>query len=283
MAALRWPNLFIVGAGKAGTSSLSDYLNQHPEIFMSPVKEPHFFSDARPALETPVRDEERYLRLFEASSTEKLLGEASISYFWDPASPLAIKRVSPAAKILVLLREPLERSYSHYWHALKNGVETRSFLEAVEDELGGRFDPQREPYLERSLYTEPLERYLTVFGKSVLVLFFEELARDVVRELKTVFDFLGVTAAAAERIDTRTRNAFALPRNRLAATLVHSRHVRQTARAIVPQGRRTRLEQLLLSKRDKPPIEAEALTLVDGFFDADRVRLERLLGRPLPW
>ena len=281
--AARWPNLFIVGAGKAGTSSLSDYLDQHPEIFMSPVKEPHFFSRASPALEPPIRDQEGYLDLFAASTREKLLGEASVSYFWDPKSPAAIKRVSPAAKILVILREPLERAYSHYWHAFKNGVETRSFLEAVEDELKRRYVPRREPYLERSLYAEPLQRYLDVFGGNVFVLFFEDLARDVVGELRKVFVFLSVAPGVAERIDARARNAFALPRSRLAATLVRSPRARQAARAIVPRRQRARLEQLLLKKRVKPPIETEAVALVDGFFDADRVRLERLLRRPTPW
>jgi Sulfotransferase family len=279
----RWPNLFIVGAGKAGTSSLADYLGQHPDIFMAPVKEPHFFSDADPRLTPPIKDEEAYLRLFAGASTEKLRGEASVSYLWDTASPRAIKRASPDARILVLLRDPVDRAYSHYWHAFKNGVETRSFQQAVEDELAGVRPPGLEPYLERSRYAEALARYLDVFGASVYVLFFEDLVRDAAGELRKVFAFLDVEPAFAQRLDTGIRNAFALPRNRLAGTMLRSPRVRKAARAVVPSRSRRGLERLLLEPAAKPPMPREACALLEGAYDTDRMRLERLLNRRVPW
>jgi hypothetical protein len=278
-----WPNLFIVGAGRAGTTSLAEYLGQHPDIFMSPVKEPFFFTDANPRLTRAVRDERRYLELFEGASTEKLLGEASISYFWDPSSPAAIRRARPDARILVILRDPIERAYSHYWHAFRNGEETRSFLEAVRDEVAGRYLPGVEPYLKRSLYGEPLQRYLDAFGERVYVLFLEEMARDVAGELRKVFTFLGVGPEFAERIHSTPQNAFALPRNPIIAKLLRSPHARRVMRAAVPQQARRRVERLLVKSGDKPPMAPEAMAHLNGFFDNDRIRLERLLNRRVPW
>ena len=282
-SALRWPNLFLVGVAKAGTSSLADYLAQHPDIFMSPVKEPHFFSDAWPRLQPPVRGEAEYHRLFSGATGERLLGEASVSYFWDQRSATAIKHVSPQAKIIVILREPIQRAYSHYWHSFKNGLETRSFVEAVTDELSRHYLSSNEPYLHRSLYADGLRRYLELFGDGVLVLFFEEMTRDVRAQMRKVFLFLAVSPSEAECLHTAERNAFALPRNRVAATLTHSPRARRLVRAFVPVQARAGIERALLKEHDKPPIDRQAIELIDGFFDSDRSELEYLLERRAPW
>ncbi len=96
----RWPNLFVVGAAKAGTTSLYRELARHPAIYMSPMKEPHFFSQIQPA---PARedffphlsDEDEYLALFKGATTEELLGEASTSYLWDRAGRRADQERRP--------------------------------------------------------------------------------------------------------------------------------------------------------------------------------------------
>ncbi|MEX0656428.1 MAG: sulfotransferase domain-containing protein, partial [Nitrosopumilaceae archaeon] len=112
-----WPNFFIVGADKAGTSSLYAYLMNIPGIFMSRYKEPNYFStmtfgdnhDLR-----PIRDKKKYLELFKNVKNEKIVGEASPSYLGDKEAPKLIHKVSPEAKILICLRDPVERVYSHY-------------------------------------------------------------------------------------------------------------------------------------------------------------------------
>ena len=100
-----WPNLFIVGAAKGGTTSLWRCLAEHPEIFMSRLKEPHFFSRHQPPIYPTVHDEAAYLRLFAGART-RLRGEASPSYLWSEAAAARIERVSPDARILVALAEP---------------------------------------------------------------------------------------------------------------------------------------------------------------------------------
>ena len=107
---MTWPNLFVVGAAKAGTTSLWRYLDQHPAIYMSPVKEPHYFSSFTPGLFPAVKDEGEYLRLFRDAGDAPLRGEASASYLWDAETPRRHPSRSPDAKIVISLRDPVERA-----------------------------------------------------------------------------------------------------------------------------------------------------------------------------
>ena len=105
----RWPNLFIAGAPRSGTSSLHSYLQDIPGIYMSRIKEPNFFSrntiaDDHPMVK-PIRDETQYLRLFDDAGDAQILGEASPTYLEDPEAPGLIDRTAPGAKVLVSLRD----------------------------------------------------------------------------------------------------------------------------------------------------------------------------------
>lgn len=278
----RWPNLFLVGVVRGGTSSLWGYLNQHPEIYMTPVKEPHFFTDANPALTPAYKDEHAYLDLF-AGAREPVRGEASASYFGDSASPPAIKRASPEAKILISLRDPVERAHSHYWHQVTFGKEKRSFSDAVREELAGVRRQDLDRYVRRGFYSEPLQRYLETFGQNVHVVFFEEMTRDPTATLGGVFAFLGVDRDVTHRLVVERRNAFQLPRGRMAGSIIHSRSLRAAGRRIVPRGFRPRLEEALLASREKPLIEPGVRRLLEGAYSSDCEALERILGRQLPW
>jgi hypothetical protein len=262
---------------------LCAYLEQHDNVFMSPVKEPHFFSNADPDLVPAVKGRDAYLRLFEAATDEKYRGEGSISYFWDPGSAAAIRGASPDARIIVSLRDPIDRAHSHYWDTVRYGREQRSFREAVEDELAGRLPPGREPYLRRSLYTEPLQRFIGEFGANVHVLFFEEMARESRAVLRHVFEFLAIDPGAADRVDLEARNSFAVPRNRAARMVISSARARGLARRFVPRPFRGSLEGLLLRREVKPNIDAELVPVLTDHFAGDRRALEDLLGRPVSW
>lgn len=280
-AARPWPNLFLVGVVRGGTTSLWAYLDQHPEIFMAPVKEPHFFTQASPAL-APVYDEHAYLNLF-AGAQEAVRGEASASYFADSATPAQIKRVSPKAKILVSLRDPVERAYSHYWQQVTFGEETRSFPEAVEEDLAGIRREGLDGYVRRGFYSEQLQLYLDTFGEYVHVVFFEEMTRDPVSVMRDVFAFLAVEPAVADELVVERRNTFRRPRGRLAKAILDSRRVRVAARHVVPLRFRSRLEEALLAPGETPAIEPEVRRRLESVYGSDSAALERLLGRGLPW
>jgi hypothetical protein len=281
----RWPNLFVVGAGKAGTTSLWRFLHAHPEIFMSPVKEPNFFSCHDPSHVQSVKEERAYLRLFAGASTEKLRGEASTSYLWDPESPAAIRRASPEAKIVVSIRDPVARTYSSYWNLVRFRLERRPFLEVVRAELAGPpwTWPDVTGCVARSFYAAGIERYLDVFGENVTVLVFEEIVSDPRLELARLYSRLGVDDGFAAGLEVRVHNPFSLPRNAVAAGLIASARTRRLARRIVPLALRAPLERRLLARRPKPPIDPEAKRLLEEAFAPEHERLRALLGRELPW
>jgi hypothetical protein len=276
-----WPNLFLVGVARGGTTSLWAYLDQHPDIHMSQVKEPHFFTDARPPL-TKSYNTRAYLQFF-AGAQQPVRGEASASYFGDSTSPPAIKRANPDAKILVILRDPVERAYSAYWHVVAYGGEKRSFVEAVKQELDGVHTPRIDPYVKRGFYSGPLRRYLDVFGENVHVLFLEEMNRDPATTLRSVFEFLGVDADVADRLVTERQNTFSLPRGRISSFVFRSARLRSLATPLVPFRFRARLERMLLSNDQKPPMAPGLRQLLENVYRADGAKLESMLRRPLPW
>jgi len=280
----RWPDLFVAGAPRCGTSSIWSYLDQHPQIFMSRLKEPHFFTDRKPRNVPTVSDEAVYLRLFDGAAAGQLRGEASPTYLASPQAPGRIARVNPDARIVVVLRNPVARAYSAYWHKVRYGGETRTFLEAVrplQPVPGGR--TCAPSYVRGGLYAEPIERYLDTFGEHLHVLFQEELAADTRGELRRILEFLGVDATATDRIRLDVRNATALPRNRVVRRLYSSPRLRSLGERAVPVSLQPRLERLLLRRDGVPPMEPEARRFLEGFYAAEPAALERLLGRPVPW
>lgn len=278
----QWPNLFVVGVMRGGTTSLWGYLDQHPEIFMSPVKEPHFFTKAGAWLAPQYSTEREYLDLF-SGAQERVRGEASASYFTDGDSPAAIKRACPDTKILVILRDPVERAHSHYWHAVSNGHEMRTFADAVRDELAGRRPHGAEIYVKRGFYSEPLRRYRKHFGDNVHVLFLEELSREPRATMREVFAFLDVDPGAAEDLVVERKNEFRLPRGRFASRILRSRRFRGFAVRLAPRRLRPFLEGALFATGARPAMPAEYRAILADVYASDEEALQSILGRALPW
>ena len=283
--ALRWPNLFIVGAPKGGTTTLWRYLDEHPGIFMSPAKEPNFFLDPTPPVKVPTED--AYLRLFSGAGDERWLGEASGRYFSDPATPGLIKARVPHARIMIALRDPVERAYSSYWHDVKFGIESRPFSEVVDQQIDDSrvpvgADPEKK-HVYLGFYSQHVARFLDVFGDAVRVGFLEDLHADPQGEAASIFEFLGVAQDVARQISPGAHNVFAQPRNRLAARLMASPRARAGGRAFFREPLRTWVENMVLERGRKPPLDAALRARLQAAFEADREPLERLLGRAVPW
>lgn len=223
------PNFFIVGAPKAGTTSLYHYLDQHPQIYMSPVKEPNYFaSEVRPDrfggafreeaerhvqevreyLAGPMLEKRfgalglewaHYLKLFQNARGEKAIGEASVCYLWSESAAENIFARVPSARIIMILRDPADRAFSQYVHGLRKGVVQESFRAHIEKSLkradDGRFSPLY-PFLEMGLYAGQVKRYLDLFPReNVLVNFYEDYQRDAGGTIARVLGFLGVDAS----------------------------------------------------------------------------------------
>lgn len=194
------PNFFIVGAPKCGTTAMNDYLARHPDIFMA-KKEIHYFgSDLR------VRHritEAAYLSLFKGTTSEKIVGEASVWYLYSNRAAKEIKEFSPSAKILIMLRNPVEVIHSmHSQHIFDGNEDVTDFETAIsldEQRKQGRQLPaavdffELPPYIDAVAYSEQVKRYLDVFGtENVKVLLYEDFARDTPGAVKQVLQFLGL-------------------------------------------------------------------------------------------
>ncbi|WP_353686678.1 sulfotransferase [Thermodesulfovibrio sp. 3462-1] len=199
------PNFFIVGAQKAGTTSLYEYLKEHPEIYMSPVKEPHYFAKdldyenmRRDMKRTTIfiRTLEEYLELFNGVKNEKAIGEASPSYLYSKVAAYEIKKFNPDAKVIMILRDPVERAYSHYLMNLRDGLTSeKDFIKEVLSDLK---KPKKgwgisHLYIELGLYYEQVKRYLDTFPKdNVKILLYEDFKLNTYEVIKDIFSFLGV-------------------------------------------------------------------------------------------
>jgi hypothetical protein len=186
------PTFFIIGAMKAGTTSLHEYLSHHPEIHMSRVKEPHFFT--RPE-DGPYRERVGTLPDYEALFTSSchVRGESSPGYSHYPhhqGVPERIKAMLPDAKFIYLVRDPVDRIVSHYLH----NVAFYGVRADLAEHVGDVSDPAN-PYLYISLYAMQLEQYLPHFPlDSFLVIDQSELASNREVCLERALDFLGVAS-----------------------------------------------------------------------------------------
>jgi len=195
---MRKPNLFIVGAPKCGTTSMYNYLSEHPEIYMSEGrKEPHFFgSDLINNI--AVRDERKYLELFKGANKEKYRGEASVWYLYSKKAAQEIKHYSPTSKIIIMLREPTEMMYSLYNFNLQGSETSPSFEEALNAE-DQRKDKRPKPHLghfllyrEAAHFADQVDRFIKIFGKDVHIILFDDLKNNTVETYQKLCEFLKI-------------------------------------------------------------------------------------------
>src|SRR5215475_10623199 len=189
---MRKPDFFIFGAPKCGTTAMNDYLKDHPEIFIPAKKEIHFFGADLPFLKGKRVTEQEYMTYFAPAGNEKRLGESSVWYLYSQQAAAEIKAFSPAARIIIMLRNPVDMMYSLHAQRLYNDNEDiRDFAEALaaeEDRRQGRRIYQNANnamgffYRDAARYTQQVQRYLDVFGRDkVHVIVFDDFRSDTPR------------------------------------------------------------------------------------------------------
>jgi hypothetical protein len=285
----RWPNLFIAGAPRSGTSSLHSYLQDIPGIYMSRIKEPNFFSrnaiaDDHPMVK-PIRDEAQYLQLFADAGDARILGEASPTYLEDPEAPGLIDRTVPGAKVIASLRDPVERLYSHYLMMLNNRPGMGSFLDEVKKGLVLQHDRSLAVLgPDVGLYYQQVRRFHEVFGDARFkVLIFEETMSDVPAALRGVLEFLGIEHDLAN-FDAPAQRQYSEARGPLVRYLFGNRLVSRSVEAFVPYRLRKLVRNTILVKQaSKPDMDAESRAFLVDYYAEDVSRLADHLGRPLPW
>src|SRR3989304_5255995 len=255
----KWPNFFIVGAPRCGTTFLYNYLKQIPTVYMSPVKEPSYFSvtiDPKLKLTKPIRDRKKYLKLFEGVTNEVAIGEASPSYLWDPKAAKLIHETVPHAKIIMILRDPVQRAYSHYLLGLGLGYQTLPFREAMIKAIKST-DDYSNRIAAAGFYAEQVKRYLDVFKKEQIKIFiFEEFMKDTSKSVKEVLDFLGVQSPIPQSVKVVT-NTVDVSAGRFSKYLIRNRLLRTMIREILPPEGGPILRKIFSKKTDKAPLSPE--------------------------
>ena len=203
------PNFLIIGAARCGTTSVYSVLQTHPDVYLPANKrpEPHFFLKSEEFARGLSYYEERY---FSASRGQKAIGEASTSYVYGADVPKRVHDALPAVRLVCMLRNPIERAFSGYWHTVASGLETMSFEEALANEdsrkreLAGTALGEVAPfaYVERGLYAMQLRRWLEKFDRSQLhIILFEDVLNDPDSVLADLAQFLEIDG---DRFGART-------------------------------------------------------------------------------
>lgn len=281
-----YPDFFIVGAAKAGTTTLHQRLARHPELAMSRWKEPHHFADFTPdpRLQHMIRryaDASEYLSLFPDHG--RLRGESSPSYLFDSGAAQRIRRRLPQARIIVLLRDPVARAHSHYLMDVREGLQAKPFLPALQADYalaGKSWGGRGHCYVELGCYASQLQRYFDVFPREqILLLDYAQLQAAPQTLLLQLAGFLQIDPAGfAEPESVEACNAYARPRHALGRLLMSQQGLRRQAQHLLPAGWRRRIRQQLLRSGDKPVLDVAARSWLQAVYEPELQALDALLG-----
>ena len=294
MGSMRYPDFYIVGAPKSATTALYEYLQPHPELFLPDFKEPHYFGS-----DIEVRRHrttlERYLNLYSAATEKQLIGDGSVWYLYSEFAASEIRAVAPAARIIIMLRNPLDMIASLHSHQVFNGVEDLSLpeaLDAEEDRAAGRRIPPQAHfaggllYRRAATYSPQVERYLNAFGtEQTRIFLYDDMQADARATYRSTLEFLGVDP----NVDPALR---VVNRNKVARAMWARRFVnappawlRRAGRTVVPARLRHRVYQQMVTlnarsqRREEmsPQLRAE----LAASFGPELTRLSALIGRDL--
>ena len=300
------PNFFLVGAMKAGTTAVAAGLGQHPDVYACPIKEPNFFcvdlynnghfsstAEVLPigcGIETYlskvplppshiafVDQWERYELLFREWAGQKAIGEFSVSYLLSRAAASEIAKVLPHARIIVVLRAPLERAISEFKMEVAAGSAPKTFADALREErreMSSEEFPQGGTYVTAGLYADQVKRYLDHFGPDqVLILRHEDLRADFSANLGRAFRFLGVDDSVS--LAPIRANVSIAPRSQALNRLLQRSGLKAKIRRYVP-NRVIEAGKRVYYGTQKEDFEAQAAPFRGWLADTFNKDLERL-------
>lgn len=291
------PDFFVIGAAKSGTTTLFDVLKQHPSIEMSLVKEPRFFSDDLKyanGLDWYVKT------FFHPERKAALRGDASPHYlYWSARTVPRLREAYPDSRVkfIAIFREPVQRAYSHYWHAYRYGWDEATFEEAVRDEETRAdeylrehpgTDEMRYPYLKVSMYATQLKPFLDHFPREqFLFLLQDDLSRDFAGTIRRMFEFLQVDSLID--ISSVVSNPATLPRSRSLLTWLKTPappgSIKNYLKPLLPLAFRMRAKKVVRKANQKltryPPMDPIMNAQLKERYVGEIQELEKMIGRDL--
>lgn len=294
------PNFLVIGTAKAGSTSLYSYLHQHPQIYMSPVKEPGFFLVREHPVERELNenanpnayafpDRGSYEALFTPNAGEKAIGEASVAYLCYPVVVKNLLELVPDVKMIAILRDPSERAFSHFqFDRYRNFQPNPDFDDLIRQEIPqldqplewGVSDPS---YLRTGLYSQHLQRFFQAFDRAQFdIHLHEELLTQPENMLKTMFTFLNVDP----KFDVDTSSHYmqtGQPRSRQwDRFLTHANPVGKALRPFLSRRRRRAVAAWLNAPNlRRPALPPATRARLADIFRPDILTLQDLLHKDL--
>ena len=264
----RLPDILIIGAPKAGTTTIARWLADHPQVAMSAPKELEFLD------KNFARGLDWYRGQFPEVEPSVRLGEATPTYLFDPHAPTRAATNLPDTRFIAVLREPVSRAWSNYWFFRSLGVERRTWGRAIAAETSHR-DAPHPHYLDRGRYADQIARWDAAVGADrLLVLLFDELRADPVGLFSRICRFAGVRD---DVVPPSTASVNPTHRPKVPALQWMLRDSGAARRSV---GQR--LWQWNLQSTERARLDPAQLHRLQALFVADNRRLEERLGRPLP-
>lgn len=269
------PTFVGIAAVKAGSTSIYRYLGEHPQVFVSPIKETNFFAyEGQKGKRFKVRSWNAYRHQFADVRDEKAIGEFSPQYVLHPGVPHRIAEALPEAKLVASLRSPADRAYSCWVGSARLGLDTRPADVAIQP--GSR-------YIERGFYSRQLEGFLDLFSRErVKIIIFENFADDPIQEMSELYRFLNVDPTFTPNVHVR-HNSARFPRFARLNRVWHG------ARRLQPRWFRApdaiaRWNRFLLERSyaDPPPFDPALRSRLLEFYRDEVARMEELLRCELP-
>lgn len=293
------PNFLIIGAAKSGTTALYRYLKQHPEIFMSSRKEPHFFSFTNESkitngpgdyVKSAITDFNLYRQLFDPVTNQKAIGEASPTYIYVPGTAEKIHSVLPNVKLIAILRNPVDRAFSAYMHQVRDGHEdSKDFLEAIYREterIANNWGPIWH-YINAGYYYNQLIPYYNLFNKNnIKIIIYDDFVNNPVKEIQDIFTFLEVNNMFVPDMSARP-NVSGIPKHKtwqriMDFTFNHPNPIRGISRKLFSEEFRWKVTSHLRNKNlIKPTITLELRKELINLYKSDIVNLQKLINRDL--
>jgi len=291
-----FPNLLIIGAAKSGTTSLHNYLKQHPDFFMSDHKEPHFLINNEigvKRIHKAVTTLSDYQEMFEGSSEYKYRGESSVMYL--PFPDIAIRNIkkylNKDVKIIIMLRNPIERAFVGYLHNVRyNTSENLSFEEAIEksEERYQKINDMTPDtrYLHVGMYYNQVKKYMDEFGKNVHVVIYDDYVSNINGCIKRVFDFLNVNNIEIDSSQRHMVGGWIFKNPILRKLMVSENGLKSFAKLLLPNSilrKKIRTIVMRFGTSKTPELTSKMRKFLEDYYRHDIVNLENLLDKDLNW
>ena len=300
----RIPDFLVIGAGKSGTTSLNNYLEQHPQVFMSPVKEPNFFAyevfdseaiahddDQLNHYKESVTDLEHYLSLFNGAQQSQVIGETSNTYLYHQQSIGRIKYYNANMKLIAILRNPADRLYSRYLHLAKYGLEpTANFSDSLDI---NSIWWKRPDLIQEGMYYSHLSEYFSAFSKEqIRIYLYEDFKNNPTAITQDIFTFLDVDTNFTPEMSVAF-NRSGIVANRAYNNLFgYNSFLQKSIKALLPDSiyadlkKNYRLQKVVNKIKEanlkRPAIEAEVREkLINEVYREEILSLQYLIDKDL--